>query len=275
MIDRARVFPEAQTVLRMFLQEIDQRAPDLLPDVYIAGSLALDDPRPGKSDIDLVLVRRDGAVDEETMVALAPAVELVRTMYPEPALDALVLSREDLARGPEALEGPRPVIFEGRLELSTAGSARNPVTWQVLRQGGITWRGAPVAELTLHQDAEHLRTWTRGNLESYWRPWLAKSDRLLSAFGGWSLRPDFVEWGVLGVTRLHYTLATGEITSKTGAGVYALETFPEYWHRIVREAMDIRANPDRAGSLYRRDVLGRRKEARDYVAMVIEDALSK
>jgi hypothetical protein len=273
MTDRARVFPEAQTVLRMLLQDLDQRAPGFFPDVYIVGSLALDDARPGKSDIDLVLVCPESVTNDETMAALTPAIEMIRAMYPDPALDGIVLSPRDLALGSAMIEGPRPVIFEGQVNLEGDGSARNPVTWQVLRQGGITWRGRHLPDIHLHRDPDLLRAWTRGNLESYWRPWLAKSRSLMSKGGLWSLRDDFVEWGVLGVTRLLYTLATGEIVSKTGAGQYALETFPEYWHKIVREAMDIRTNPERSASSYRRDVLGRRKEARDYVAMVIEDAL--
>ncbi len=98
---------------------------------------------------------------------------------------------------------------------------------------------------------------------------------LPSVFGAWSLRPDFIEWGVLGVTRLQYTIATGEITSKTGAGAYALEAFPERWHKVVHEAVDIRANPERTRSLYGRNTLRRRRDARAYIAMVIEDALGR
>lgn len=275
MNDRARVFPEAQTVLRMFLHEVDGRAPGLITGVYIGGSLALDDACPGTSDLDIVLLRAREATNEESMAALVPAMESLRAMYPEPALDGIVLSAADLAVGSAAMQGPRPVIFEGQVSLQEDGSARNPVTWQTLRQGGITWRGTPIAGLDLYHDPDLLVAWTRENLESYWRTLLAKTDRLLSRGGQWTLKPDFVEWGVLGVTRLHATITTGEIVSKTGAGSYALDTFPEYWHQIVREAMDIRANPGRASSLYRRDVLGRRKEARDYMAMVIEDALSR
>lgn len=275
MSDRARVFPEAQTVIRELLRDVDDRAPWLFPDVYIGGSLALDDARPGKSDIDLVLVRPDDAPDDATMAALLPAMERIRARYPIPQLDVQVLNRADLAAGPDAMEGPRPVIFEGRVELRTDGSARNPVTWQTLRQGGITWRGVPVREVDLHDDSARLRDWTSGNLASYWRPWLSKSHLLPSAFGAWSLRPDFVEWGVLGVTRLHFTIATGEITSKTGAGAYALDAFPERWHRIVREAVDIRANPARTRSLYGRNALRRRRDARAYIAMVIADALAR
>lgn len=247
--DGMRVFPEAQTVLREFLRDVDTRAPGLFPDVYVGGSLALDDARPGKSDIDLVLVRPDAATNEESMAALLPAMERIRTRYPLPPLDAIVLDRADLAAGPGAMYGPRPVIFEGQVALRDDASAWTPVTWQVLRQGGIAWRGIPLRELDLHDDPERRRAWTRGNLASYWRPWLAKSRWLPSRFGLWSLRPDFVEWGVLGVTRLHYTLATGMVTSKAGAGAYALETFPERWHRILREAVDIRTNQERKRSL--------------------------
>lgn len=274
MDQRTRVFPEAQTALRMFLAELDRLAPGHFDDVYIAGSVALDDARPGASDIDVVLVRPDATANEESMAALLPAMKMMRASYPAPALDGIVLSHADLAGGYVSMRGPRPVIFEGRVTLSEEGSARNPVTWQTLRQNGITWRGTPVPEIELHDDPEALREWTCGNLESYWRPWLARSRWLLSPYGLASLRPYATEWSVLGVTRLHTTIATGEVVSKTGAGAYALETFPDYWHRIVREAMDIRANPDRTSSLYRRDVLGRRKEAREYIAMVIEDALA-
>ncbi|WP_068922721.1 aminoglycoside adenylyltransferase domain-containing protein [Planobispora rosea] len=52
-------------------------------------------------------------------------------------------------------------------------------------------------------------------------------------------------WIVTGVTRLHYTLATGDITSKEGAGRYALQTFPARWHRVLDEALRIR-RADRA-----------------------------
>jgi hypothetical protein len=218
-------------------------------------------------------VRADGATNEQSMGALAPAMDLIHALYPTPSLDGIVLNREDLHGGPYAMEGMRPVIFEDRVDVRDDASAWTPVTWQTLRQGGITWFGTPVRDMDLHDDPEGLREWTRGNLESYWRPWLAKSRSLVSRFGGWSLRPDFVEWGVLGVTRLHATIATGDIVSKTGAGHYALRVFGEEWHPIIREALDIRANPERTASLYGRRALRRRRDARAYVAMVIEDAL--
>jgi hypothetical protein len=99
-------------------------------------------------------------------------------------------------------------------------------------------------------------------------------------------------WIVLGVSRLHYTLATGEICSKEAAGLYARQTFLERWHRVVDESLRIRradrARPDAASacaefaadlrirsagdlSLYRTPI-DRRRDAISFGEMVITDA---
>lgn len=77
---------------------------------------------------------------------------------------------------------------------------------------------------------------------------------------------------MLGVTRLHYTLATSAITSKHGAGLYALETFSSAWHPIIEEALRIRERRDQP-SRYGNPI-ERAHQVRDYIAMVINDALT-
>jgi hypothetical protein len=268
----ARVFPKARAVLDALLRNLDDAAPGLIRDVYITGSIALGDGRPGQSDLDVVLVRDGGADNAATMAALEPTPGALRQTHPRPMIDGLVLSRADLAAGPGDMTGPRPFLIDGVARLGDESSGRNPVTWRTLEQCGITWRGTPAGELDLARDPAALLAWVRGNLESYWRPWRASSDRLLSRMGVVSLHPWFSEWGVLGATRLHYTLATGDITSKDGAGAYALETFPDRWHRILHEALRYRERR-REGARYRARPLARRRDARDYVAMVIADAL--
>lgn len=266
--DPSRVFPEA----RAALDAVDDAAPGLIRDVYLTGSIALGDGRPGQSDIDVVLVRDDDATHAAAMAALEPAMAMLRKTHPRPMVDGIVLSRADLAAGPDALDGPRPVIFDNAVNLETGGSARNPVTWHTLRQSGVTWRGTPIVDIPLWQDPNRLRSWVQDNLHSYWCPWLTSTERLPSRDGWNELLPELTEWGVLGVTRLHYTLTTGRITSKRGAGTYALETFPEHWHRIVREAIRLRERrPDDA--MYRPDdALRQLGDAQRYVDMVIGDA---
>jgi hypothetical protein len=100
-------------------------------------------------------------------------------------------------------------------------------------------------------------------------------------------------WVVLGVCRLHYTLATGEIGSKEEAGAYGIGTFPEPWHLVLHEALRIR-RADRArpnmtsafseivadlrirtapdgGSVYATPV-ARRRDVLGFADMVIVDA---
>lgn len=98
-----------------------------------------------------------------------------------------------------------------------------------------------------------------------------RASRLASRDGLASLGPTATEWGELGVSRLHYTLTSGEITSKYGAGLYAMRRFPLRWHRVV-EVLRIRRG-DPGPSSYGTP-LGRRREMLAYVAMVIADALA-
>ena len=51
-----------------------------------------------------------------------------------------------------------------------------------------------------------------------------------------------LQWLVLGIPRLHYTVATLDVTSKTGGGRHALEVAPPQWHGVVRAAMALRAD---------------------------------
>lgn len=91
-------------------------------------------------------------------------------------------------------------------------------------------------------------------------------------YGLASMTSQVVTCGVLGVVRLHYTLATGQITSKEKAGLYALETFPERWHGVIDEALRIRRGCRGRASCRHR--FARRGEALDFVSVAIDDALS-
>ena len=173
---------------------------------------------------------------------------------------------DDLRRDP-TLAIPAPSIHGGRFGLGAF--ALDPVTWHTLAHHGLPLRGPAPTCCAIWADPAVLASWTWGNLDSYWRPWRERSTRLFSKAGLASLGSWAPAWGVLGVTRLHYTLSTGRITSKEGAGRYALEAFPERWHRVVNECLRIRrggASP----SLYRTP-LTRRHEALGYIAMVIDD----
>ena len=133
--------------------------------------------------------------------------------------------------------------------------------WLTLKTNPVAIRGPQSPALWTDHDAVH--SWTLENLNSYWASWVARQRRLVGSrgetFGDWG-----VCWGVLGVSRLHFTLSTGAITSKTGAGDYAMATFARRWHPIVNEALRIRRDSRTPGD-YRRRPLLRRRQALEFI----------
>ena len=241
-------------------------APGLIEGFYLVGSIALADFRPHESDIDFVAVMaaRPGAA---VCDALRKAHGELQARQPRPHIEGVYVTWDDLRRDPD-LSAPAPSWHAGRFQ--TDCFALNPITWHTLAQSGIAVRGPAPANLNVHTAPAGLAAWTLHNLEVYWRPWHDRSARLLSRAGLAALGAWAPAWGVLGVTRLHYTLATGEITSKTTAGNYALATFPARWQRIINECLRIRRG--KAGPSLYRTPLARRRDALAYVDWVVTAA---
>ena len=281
----------ARDVVADYLASADREAPGLVEGLYLVGSAALGDFRPGTSDLDFVAVTARALADAD-FAALARAHAALRRRRPRPCFDGLYVTREALANDPMRWRGAHS--HEGRFH--AGGAAGDPVTWHTLARHGIACRGPAASALGVLADAEALAAWTLDNLDRYWRPLLARATRVADPWGPGSLLAWTAVWIVLGISRLHYTLATGDITSKTGAGRWALGTFPERWHRVVREALDIRAadraRPDLASALSeaaawvgrRRDPawgrhyaspFARRREVLAFGHMVIDDAIRR
>jgi hypothetical protein len=265
--------------VELFLTTVDELAPGLVTGFYLVGSVALGDFHArgagrGRlstaSDIDFVAVT-DHRPEQgsRALAALAEAHDRTVARFPRPHFDGAVLTRADLATGPDGCPDV-PCSQEGRF--TAAGrSGINPVTFCELAWHGIAVRGGEPAGVWADRDALH--AFTADNLRAYWRPWWQRSKRphpLAFAIG---LSAWFPVWAVLGVSRLHHLLATGTLTSKCGAGRYALEAFDPRWRRIVAESLWLRTQ-GAEGSRGYRNPLARRRDTLAFVDTVIEDALA-
>ena len=83
----------------------------------------------------------------------------------------------------------------------------------------------------------------RENINTYWASFITKFSRITYLWTDYG-----VQWTVLGVLRQFYTFKENDITSKAGAGEYALTHLPARWHRLIQEALNIREQKHR--SLY-------------------------
>jgi len=261
-LGRETAAQEVKDVVDAYLRLADAEAPGLIEGLYLTGSAVLNDFRPNTSDIDFVAVIAT-PLDKAATAALAKVRARLRKCFPRLLFDELYVTWDELKHEPR--------------------SACNAVTWQTLADYGIACRGPRPADLGIWTDPQVLTRWTLDNLDTYWRPLLDRASSFLSPRSWMALTGYGAVWIVLGMSRLHYTLATGDIISKEGAGLYALQTFPEKWHKIVNECLRIRradqARPDLTSalaelfgrhdeSLYQTP-LSRRRDVLDYGAMVL------
>ena len=244
---------------------LQRHVPGLVDGLHLIGSAADGDFRPGRSDLDFAAVLSRPASPDD-LEALTIIHRLYASDLTFPPLDGIWLTAAELAAGPDsATHGPTTqsgdFVGDGR-------GNRNPVTWLALRQQPLTVLGEPPDRTALWYDPQRLASWTCENVEDYWAGWLQRASRPLGAAGLAMLGQAAPMWGVLGISRLHFTLATGRIASKSGAGEHAQSVFDQRWQRIIAEALRIRRG---TGSPRYRNPLARRREALDFVAMVIAD----
>jgi hypothetical protein len=214
--------PAAEALAAARLNAVDAAAPGLVEAFWVTGSAASGDWRPAVSDVDTV-----AATSREPTSDDLAALAAVHVPGDRPHVDATYVPAAALADPPVRGE-PLPHVVDGTFGTGPCGEA-TPVTWLELRQRGVALRGPAPAELVPAPEEALLRDWLLGNLRGYWS---AEADAAEKALAG---RPDEqpvstggITWLVLGPPRLHATLATGEILSKTEAGEYAARLLPAY-----------------------------------------------
>ncbi len=256
----SRVPTIIQPLLTDYLAQVGAHLPTLLDGFYIHGSIALDAFNPRSSDTDCIAILNRPATETD-LVQLRHVHQAIAENFPHWLLEVSYLQPADLGRTQPPASAPYPLYHDGKLELSSDFD-QNAVTWWVLKHHGITLKGTPVGELGFDVPLDMLILWMRGNLNAYWATYTYKPARMLG------LLSDFgIQWAVLGVLRQYYTFMEHDITSKTGAGAYALTQLPQYWHRLIHEAINIRE--ESGVSIYKTKV-GRAIDALQFMRYIIQ-----
>jgi hypothetical protein len=217
---------EAVAALAEYLDRLDAALPNGCAGVYLTGSAALGDWQPGRSDLDILVIT--DALPDTDVDALA---ELHGALSGRPYLDAVYVRSDQL--GAESAGPGCPHAVDG--EFHRDGLQPDPVLWATLDRHAPTLRGRPAAELGAAPDPEFLRAWNRENLASYWARSAAQVRTLLADRAPDSpLAADRMAWLLLGPGRLHHTIATGGLLSKTGAADHTAALLPRYAELLGR-----------------------------------------
>src|SRR5688500_2815095 len=162
---------EVSATMSAYARLVDDKLPERIRGLYLAGSLALDDYRPGRSDIDFVAVSDTALQPSELEMLRRVHTELRRTM-PGPELGGVYLTWPALSVALVGLSVPD--CLRGRFEAKGAFPV-NPVTWCFLHRLPLPLRGP--AKPVVHHDDQMLREWCREWLRSYWGSWVRSARR--------------------------------------------------------------------------------------------------
>lgn len=242
-----------------FLALLRRNTGDLIQGLHLTGSIADGDFRPGRSDLDFVAVLSRQLTDDDAE-ALVVVHRSYRTDPTLPSLDGVWLTADELRAGPDAV-ADGPTSQQSDFVVVARGN-RNPVTWFSLPDA-VTLIGELDRD-ALWQDRDRLVSWVRENADSYWRRLLSRASSI-SPSSLATLGRALPMWGVLGISRLHYTQRTGLIASKSAAGEWALTAFDPRWRPIIEEALAYRRGEP---SKYR-NPFARRRDALAFVEMAI------
>lgn len=249
-----------QPLLEMYVGLVEQTLPGFMEGLYLHGSIALGAFNQRFSDIDFITVGSRRCTDDD-VEQLRVVHKKIASAYPQWELNGSYFQWSDLGKFEETVL-PHSYHHDGVLYPSGHYEA-NPVTWWVLKQHGLALLGPHPRALDFAVDWDVLIAGMRQNLNTYWVTFTRHPRRMT-----WLFVDDGVQWAVLGVLRQFYTFREGDITSKTGAGEYALAHLPVRWHRLVREA--IRLQEQGGPSLYASRV-ARAAEAVRFLRYIIQE----
>ncbi len=252
--------PAVSALCSEWLALVDRKSPGLVTGLYLRGGLAFGEWFPGTSDVDFVatLARRPGHQDLDSLRACHAEIGV---QHPALPFDGMHLLAEDLAGDPSECPDV-PCVLHGHFE-EEGREDLNPVAWHEIALHGVTVRGRAPAELGVWTDDVRLAAFTHENLATYW----AQNAAALQAMPREAEAPQTCSWCVLGVARLHHLLEVGTLTTKSGAGRWALTHYPERFHRVVREALAVREG---GPGTYAGDHAARGRETAAFVAYVVQ-----
>lgn len=249
---------QIKPLLEEYLLLMEKKLPDFLSGFYLHGSLALGAFNEHLSDIDFIAVTTRNWAESE-VVYLKEIHRAIQTNYPRWPLQGIYLQSKHLALSENVT--PSYLNYHDSQLRSSTKLSLNEVDWWLLKNRGITLKGPEANSLDFQVDWKILVAKMKYNLNTYWASFTSKPNRM-----AWLFTDYGIQWSVLGVLRQYYTFKENNITSKTGAGEYALTHLPPKWHRLIQEAINLREQSK--NSLYKSKA-GRAFEALRFLKYII------
>jgi len=220
---------------------LHEKFPNAVEGIYLHGSLALNSFH-HSSDIDFLTIMKRPLIHEDIQ-DLKKIHQIIAEKYTNPEMDGMYLLLSEIG---ENTVGSHTPYYNGGVMHASGAFNQNPITWWTLKHYGIKIAGPAIEDLKIEVEPEDLMRYVHDNMNNYWKNRVENYKTLDFSAISDGLIDEEIEWSVLGVLRQFYTLKEHDITSKLGAGKYALEHLPSEWSNIIQEAIRIREQSTRS-----------------------------
>lgn len=243
-------------VLEEYFQLLDKSLPDFIEYFYIVGSISLGEYFYGISDIDFICIVNEN-ITENIMNLLKKIHKEVENKYPNMNLDGYYVIKKDLLLG----EYFSYKFSKGKFKKYYYCS-KNSINVYSFVNYGIRLRGRAIKKDKFLMDWNKAIENQKEILNYYWGSYLNGFKKVNM------LKLEEVEYIVLSISRIYYTIRNKEIITKLGAGEYALRNLPEEYSKIINEAMRRRRNIYKS---YYISKIQRQREALKYLRFIINE----
>jgi len=227
-----RIPKAIRPALKHYLSLLNEQLPDLIKAFYIEGSIALGGFNEHFSDVDFmaILDRHPSSTD---IKKLRNIHKIIEQNYPRWRMSGSYLPSDNFK--PYKMDVKPNIYFHDGLLKLDGHFELNSVEGWILKNHGIMLLGDEPQDLPFIVDWDLLIVKMRENLNSYWVNWTKRPFKIIIM-----LFDSGIQWTVLGVLRQFYSFRENSITTKIKAGEYGLAKLPFRWHRLIKEAIEIR-----------------------------------
>lgn len=260
---------QANEAVTEHINLLESLIPEFVDSYYIYGSVSLGAFSYGLSDVDFIVVAKR-KITTSDLELLKRIHTTIKKIFLKTDLMGLYITKDDLQAEHENQKNC-PCFIDGIFK-GYRRFDRDSIDAFQLQKYGITIKGENIDLVNFPINWNKLLNNMRNNLNTYWVNWKNAclkfpSVKYISLF----ISLKSIEWGVLGVTRLFYTFKERDITSKVGAGEYALRTVPQRWRKIINEAMRLRKGIKKSDY---HSIFDRRNDTVSYMEYIINESNS-
>lgn len=197
--------------------------------VYLYNSIALGAFDENKSDIDFITVLNEKFTDREIQALREMHRKLSKTFKFAKRMEGMYITMDEVGKCDFELE---PYVYFAGGKLHSGHYDANYVTWWTLSKCGIGIESPEISKLSLETYFDNVIENMDYNLNCYWK---SKLNSKLTFFSD-----KWIEFSILTMCRIMYTIKNGEVTSKVDAAKIIMSDLPEDFETIVKEALRIR-----------------------------------